>query len=540
MYKIVRDTSAIMLLIFLGQFSLSGQININQEYIQNGQLIEQYILKEQMKRNLQVIASDSMEGRETGSDGIKRAGRYITQELQSYGVSYPPGMDSYYQEVMFTWIYWDELYVKLGEETYRHLRDFLAFQDQNNDLLNFKDQEVLFLGFGIDDSKYSDYQGVDVKNKILLIYKSEPVDKNGNSHITGTNEPSEWYNNIQLKAETAYKHGAKAVFVIEDEIRQVLGENRRFLIGPKVALGAPESNEVKNRANTLLISTNLAKDIIGTKFDELVKVRDLINKKGKPQRLVLPTSIEIHMQKRVVSLECNNIISYIEGSDPVLKNEFVVLSAHYDHLGKKGDDIFNGADDNGSGTTTVIEITRALALAKSLGKGPKRSVLSVLVTGEEKGLLGSQYYVNHPIVPLEQTIANINIDMVGRIDEKYTDQPNYIYVIGADKLSSELHQINEEVNEKFVGLTLDYTYNDENDPNRYYYRSDHYNFAERGIPAIFYFNGTHEDYHRPGDTVDKIDFYKMEKIGRLAFWTLWELANRPERIKVDVPSVQQP
>jgi Zn-dependent M28 family amino/carboxypeptidase len=214
----------------------------------------------------------------------------------------------------------------------------------------------------------------------------------------------------------------------------------------------------------------------------------------------------------------------------------VVVSAHYDHLGKRGESIYHGADDNGSGTSTVLEITQAMVEAKKKGIGPRRSVLCLLMTGEEKGLLGSKYYVTFPIFPLEKTVADINIDMVGRVDEKYKDNPNYIYVIGADKLSSDLHNINEEVNKTYTNLTLDYTYNDENDPNRYYYRSDHYNFAEQGIPAIFYFNGTHDDYHMPSDTVDKINFEKMAKIGKLAFYTAWEIANRDERIKVDKSS----
>ena len=158
----------------------------------------------------------------------------------------------------------------------------------------------------------------------------------------------------------------------------------------------------------------------------------------------------------------------------------------------------------------------------------------MLVTGEEKGLLGSQYYVEYPLFPLEQTVANVNVDMVGRVDEKYADNPNYIYVIGSDRLSTELHEINENANKNYTNLVLDYTYNAEDDPNRYYYRSDHYNFAERGIPAIFYFNGTHADYHRATDTVEKINFEKMAKIGQLIFHTTWELANREKRIVVDV------
>lgn len=515
---------------------LHAQDSETSTYIQNGKTLEQYILKENLKRNLQVIASDDFEGRETGSEGIRKAADYISKEFNAYGIPFMNGKNDYFQEVMFTWIYWDEAKISVNGETFRHLWDFLAFQDQNQDMVGLSSNEVVFLGYGIDDERYSDYTGVDVEGKVVLIYKTEPIDSKGNYWLTGTSEPSEWNNNVSMKTEAAHRHGAKLVLVIEDEIRKVLDENRRFLIGPKVLLGPPEENAGTPRANSCLVSTKLAKAVIGDQFDKLVKVRDRINKKGKPQNLLIPVDITVDLKKRVQTLNCNNILAFTEGSDPQLKDEVIILSAHYDHLGKRGDDIFNGADDNGSGTVTVMEITRAIALGKSLGKGPKRSVLTLLVTGEEKGLLGSQYYANNPIFPLENTVANVNIDMVGRIDDIYKDNPNYIYVIGADKLSTNLHEINEDMNNRFVGLELDYTYNDENDPNRYYYRSDHYNFAVRGIPAVFYFNGTHEDYHRPGDTVDKINFAKMEKIGRLAFWVVWELANRSERIEVDVKS----
>jgi Zn-dependent M28 family amino/carboxypeptidase len=170
-------------------------------------------------------------------------------------------------------------------------------------------------------------------------------------------------------------------------------------------------------------------------------------------------------------------------------------------------------------------LAEAFMEAKKAGSGPKRSILFLWVTGEEKGLLGSQYYAENPVYSLEKTIANVNIDMVGRIDDHYIDNPNYIYVIGSDRISPELHKINEEMNQRYAQLILDYKYNDEKDPNRYYFRSDHYNFAKKGIPSIFFFNGVHEDYHRDTDTVDKIHFGKMEKIGRLIFQTVWELAN---------------
>lgn len=227
-----------------------------------------------------------------------------------------------------------------------------------------------------------------------------------------------------------------------------------------------------------------------------------------------------------------NIIGYIEGTD--LKDELLVITAHYDHLGTKEDSlIYNGADDNGSGTSAIMEIAQAFMLAKKEGYGPRRSVLIMPVSGEEKGLLGSKYYTENPIYPLENTVANLNVDMIGRID-KYHNNPNYVYLIGSDRLSTELHEISEAVNDKYINLELDYKFNEEDDPNRYYYRSDHYNFAQNNIPVIFYFNGVHADYHKASDTVEKLNFEKIEKIARYIFLTAWELANRDERPKLNV------
>ena len=225
-----------------------------------------------------------------------------------------------------------------------------------------------------------------------------------------------------------------------------------------------------------------------------------------------------------------NVLGYIEGTD--LKDELIIITAHYDHLGKHDSLIFNGADDDGSGTVATLEIAEAFMLAKKAGYGPRRSILIMPVSGEEKGLLGSRYYTDHPIYPLENKVANLNIDMIGRVDY-WNDTANYVYLIGADRLRQERHDISEQVNKEYIGLNLDYTFNEEDDPNRYYYRSDHYNFAKNNIPVIFYFNGVHEDYHKATDTVDKIDFEKVETITRLVFLTAWELANRDERIMVD-------
>src|SRR5690606_32792975 len=229
--------------------------------------------------------------------------------------------------------------------------------------------------------------------------------------------------------------------------------------------------------------------------------------------------------------DAHNVLAYIEGSD--LNEELIVLTAHYDHIGEHEGKVFNGADDDGSGTVAIMEIAEAFIKAKKEGNGPRRSILIMNVSGEEKGLLGSKFYADYPVFPLENTVANLNIDMIGRLDKKHADNENYIYIIGSNMLSDELHEINEHANTTYTQLELDYEFNKKDDPNRYYYRSDHYNFAKNNVPVIFYFNGVHEDYHKETDTVDKIIFSKMEKITRLVFHTAWELANRDKRIVVN-------
>jgi hypothetical protein len=228
-----------------------------------------------------------------------------------------------------------------------------------------------------------------------------------------------------------------------------------------------------------------------------------------------------------------NVVAYIKGSEK--PDEIIVISAHLDHIGISGNgEINNGADDDGSGTVAVLEIAEAFKEAEKEGNGPKRSILFLHVTGEEIGLYGSRYYTDvDPLFPLENTVVDLNIDMIGRIDANHENSGDYVYLIGSDKLSSELHSISENVNKEFFNIALDYTYNDENDPNRFYYRSDHYNFAKNNIPVIFYFNGTHADYHRPSDTPDKIEYELLAKRAQLIFCTAWELANRENRIIVD-------
>lgn len=232
--------------------------------------------------------------------------------------------------------------------------------------------------------------------------------------------------------------------------------------------------------------------------------------------------------------DSENVLAYIEGDGST--DEVLVLSAHYDHVGMKDGQIYNGADDDGSGTVALMEIAKAFKEAENDGYKPRRGILFLHVTAEEKGLLGSLYYSENPIFPIENTVANLNTDMIGRVDDFHKDKPDYVYLIGSDRLSTELHELSEAINDKYVQLELDYKYNAQDDPNRFYYRSDHYNFAKFDIPVIFYFNGTHEDYHQPTDTPDKIDYELLSKRAKLIFYTAWDIAKRDERPFVDKPT----
>lgn len=490
------------------------------------------ITAEDLKTHLTVIASPGFEGRETGQPGNVRAAAYIAKQFDAYLLDQAPGISEFRQPVDFTFSSWDDTDIYVNGLRFRHLWDYLAFPTKNGDLPLLESKEVLFAGFGIDSPNYTDYKGKDkdFKGKIIVINKGEPMKADSTYWISGTKETSEW-SSIEKKLMTAKEKGVSLVLIIEDDIKKAIGENRNQLLGPSVQLG-DHTKDVIAYPNHAYISTTIAKELFGKEDEKIIKERENIKNKGKFKPVKLSSHFQVNLKKKVNGIKSQNVIGVIPGKSK--PDEVVIVSAHFDHLGKKGDQIFHGADDNGSGTSTVIELAQAFAEARAGGFRPERTVVFMLVTGEEKGLLGSEYYVNNPLYPLANTVADVNIDMVGRVDDKYKDDPNYIYVIGSDRLSTDLHKINESVNQKYCQLTLDYTYNSESDPNRYYYRSDHYNFAEKGIPAIFYFNGVHSDYHQPSDTADKINYEKMAKVGRLIFHTIWELANRPERIVVDV------
>ncbi|MEM1358749.1 MAG: M28 family peptidase [Bacteroidota bacterium] len=492
------------------------------------------ITVEDLSRHLHILAADDMEGRETGQPGQKKAAAYLKGEMERLGLPTIGEDNGYFQTILFSRQKWAEIDLKLNGESLRHLWEYASAPSQNNHREKVNISELTFLGYGIDDVAYSDYTTAgDLTGKHLLIFAGEPRDKSGNFRISGSKETSSWTESDEQKLLIAKEKGAATVFIIDPDFKANVPDIRKETLDGRMKM-AETSEAGRQTANVVYLTPQLSKKIMGKLAKKVIKARKKLEKSGKLKPVVVPVNLALTQEKSVKELIGENVLGFVEGTDPELKDEVLVVSAHYDHIGKRGDSVFNGADDNGSGTSSVLEVAEAFVKAKEMGKGARRSVLFLWVSGEEKGLLGSEYYASHPIFPLANTIADINVDMVGRIDEKHADDPYYIYVIGSNRLSTELHEIGERVNKEYTQLELDYTYNAEDDPNRYYYRSDHYNFAEKGIPSVFFFNGTHEDYHQAGDTVDKIHFEKMERIARLVFHNAWQLANQDRRIVVDV------
>ncbi|MBX0334917.1 M28 family peptidase [Pontibacter sp. HSC-14F20] len=490
-----------------------------------------------LSKHLHILASDEYEGRDTGSKGLQMAAEYISREFKEDGLAGPVknNANPYYQPVALERSQWGDGYIMVGNQKFMMGQDFFVlgaspYQTEQT-------AEIVFAGYGIDADNYSDYANLDVTGKMVVVLGGEPKSADGKFLVSGTEKASDWGNDFRTKRNAATKRGAKSVLVVTgnnaDEFKTMTQRYRNFLSRPSIGL---KGNGAQGGATAaMMVSPQVGAALLGTTPEKMLAYANTVAKAGKPTAGTFTTvkDVKVKTERNSTALPSENVLGYIEGTDK--KDEVIIVTSHYDHVGIEDGEIFNGANDDGSGTVAVIELAEAFAQAKKDGMGPRRSILFMTVTAEEKGLLGSEYYANNPVFPLENTVANINIDMIGRMDfdaEKTNDQ-NYIYVIGADKLSSELHKINEEVNQKHVGLRLDYKFNDENDPNRFYYRSDHYNFAKHGIPIVFYFNGVHADYHKSTDTVDKILFEKAEKAARLAFHVTWELANRDNRIVVD-------
>ncbi len=489
------------------------------------------ITEKDLKDYLYQLAGDEFLGRETGEIGQKLAAEYLSNKFRSFGI--PPLADgSYYQKVPLIISPPAEVMINLAGNRFNDQSDFFFTRGLVDTSL--AQNKVYCVGYGIDDEKYSDYAGLeDVSGKFILILPGDPMDKRGNSRITGSGEISNWAKNSRKKIALAKTKNPSVIFYVTEPFEETRSRFTHYIESKSMKLATNVT--VEKDIPVFYISKEMGDKLISKSGYTIDKLTSSINKHGKTLRVESLQPLLIDIDKKVEKIDTENVLAYIEGSD--LKDELVVLTAHYDHLGESHGKIYYGADDNASGTSAMIELAEAFAQAKKEGNGPRRSVLIMAVTAEEKGLLGSLYYTDNPVFPLSSTVANLNIDMIGRRDKKYADDPNYVYVIGSDKLSSELHTINEQMNTLYTNITLDYVYNDDKDPNKYYSRSDHYNFAKNNIPVIFYFNGSHEDYHEASDTKEKIEFGKMEKITRLVFYTAWELANRDKRISVDKISI---
>jgi hypothetical protein len=492
-----------------------------------------------LKKHLVIIASDSLEGRDTGSPGQKKAAEYVSKYYKQYGLqpiaTDADGSKTYLQKYKLYKRSWGEVYVKANEKKYEFNKDFYL-----NGLLDIPEEissNLVTAGYGIEEGKYNDYADLDVKGKSVVLFDGEPKTSGGKYLITGNSEKSKWSGSVswQVKAKLAREKGANYVFIITEKTGEDLDKEIRQRAVMARRFSAPTLKPVQENPSgtaAFVVSGNVAAEMLGTSVSKLNKLKSEIDKSGSPVSKNFTGTVALKVGRVSETIDTGNVAAFMEGTDK--KDEVLVISAHLDHIGiSENGEINNGADDDGSGTVSLLELAEAFSKAKAEGKGPRRSILFLNVTGEEKGLFGSEYYSENPLLPLKNTIADLNIDMIGRVDEAHKNDPKYVYLIGSDKLSSKLHAISEEANKKYVNFRLDYTFNDPKDPNRFYYRSDHYNFAKMGVPVIFYFTGVHEDYHRPGDDVEKILFDKQSEIVKLVFHTAWELVNRDERVVVD-------
>ncbi len=485
------------------------------------------ITQADLRTYLTVLASDAYEGRETGMKGQKMAAQYIMERFEQFGI--PPVPDADKRGLIKGYQLPYPLQVSkpgglsliVDGTPLGFMQDYFYFSEKLT--ADYGTDTVVFGGFGKRADGTNDFAGLRCAGGTILVLQ-DPAD----AMKPGAVPSAGFVQDLSRKAAAAEAAGARVMLYACSDAHAMMAAYAHYITSPRMKLGGKEKEEAPKRGvQPIIIDKAMAERILargGWSWKKALK------KAKKPGR-ILHCAFHIHYVPDQQELTGEDVLGYVEGTDK--KDELVAVTGHYDHLGMDGNEVYNGADDDGSGTVSVLELAQAFAQAKAEGHGPRRSMLFMTVSGEEKGLLGSEWYSEHPVFPLANTVADLNIDMIGRVDTLHEKNDHYVYVIGSDRLSSELHAINERANDTYCGLDLDYTFNAESDPNRFYFRSDHYNFAKHGIPIIFYFNGVHADYHQPTDEVDKIRFDLLEQRARLVFHTAWELANREERIKVD-------
>jgi hypothetical protein len=491
-----------------------------------------------LKKHLSFLASDELGGRYTLSPGLKIAARYLASHLESFGYR-GAANGSFYQKVPFDVITMDTeksiASLTSGNQTER-LRfgeDFLIF----NPVEAAFSGEVVFAGYGISSPKngYDDYAAIDAQGKIVVLIGNLDLRGRGERALPAALQGKELSPEEQgLRAAKA--HGAVgAIYLPPASLVTGWDRFKRFAGRQRVRL-ANESSQATGDLPFIIAGPTMAERLFAGTGKTLNDILEA-SRKGEPLNAAPGrTSASVTTVLNRSQEASFNVVGILDGTDPKLKNECVALSAHFDHEATSGGEIYNGADDDGSGTVAVLEIARALSLERS-----KRSILIIFHTGEELGLLGSRYFTDRePLVPLEQIVVDLNIDMIGRSRAEGDTNPlnknladaSTVYVIGSDKLSSELRAISEQTNADLLKLNFDYKY-DQDDQENFWRRSDHYNYAKHSVPIIFYFTGTHEDYHRPTDDVEKIDFDKMARIARTVYATAWRLANLDHRPVID-------
>lgn len=494
----------------------------------------QSINKDNAYKHLSVLASDEYEGRETGKKGGWMAAEYIRNHFKALGLKGPVNGGSYFQPINLSSYVVSETILTVNGEAKEALKDFvLSATSVTNEGFTFNNKPVIFVGSPASVDAATNLAGLNLSGKVLMVF----ADKSVADRATMRKRIQD----LQAKAAYLSDQKAAAMLIVDaslDNITPRMKEN--FVHAQEQLLLKTASNleKAKNKKSvpTITISTETANSIL----KEAGLTVDALQKQVASATATVTKEVNVALCASAVrkenKLRAENVLGYLEGSDPVLKNELVVITAHYDHIGltESGDDkVNNGADDDGSGTTGVLMLAEAFTKAKKAGKGPKRSILFMTVVGEEKGLLGSEWYSENPVFPMKNTITNLNIDMIGRIDADHKDNPDYIYIIGSDMLSSDLNALGIKANKDYINMNLDMRYNNRTDPNMFYYRSDHYNFAKHGVPVIFYFNGVHPEYHQPGDEIGLIDFPKLARRAQLVYYTAWELANGAKRPLVD-------
>jgi hypothetical protein len=479
----------------------------------------------ELRMHLEFLASPELGGRYTLSPNFAIAARYLASHLEAYGFRGAAANGNFLQTFQVVSAKPDPAKTSLeitraGKTSSYHFGDFYGVTSGD------AQGEIVFVGAGISSpsQKHDDYAGLDVKGKIVMMVQG----------ASAGIDPSSISENEQGEA-AARAHGAVAVLQVPSPRFIELMKNKNFQERAASRETVRLASEVEGKLAVIILGPNLAEELVAACGLDLKGLQDAVAHKQALQPKKTDISAKMDVAMHLTRTTTQNVAGILEGTDPKLKNEYVVFSAHYDHLktGPSGE-IFPGADDDGSGTTAILAIAHAMSMER-----PKRSILVMFHAGEELGLLGSEYNTDYaPAVPLDQMVVDLNIDMIGRsrpqgdkeLEDEHLTDANTVYLVGSNRISSELHQLSEETNAQFQKMKLDYYYNDPNNPERIYFRSDHWNYAKHGIPIIFYFDGTHVDYHRPTDTVDKIDFTKMTKITRLVFETGWRIANLDHRL----------